>query len=200
MSSAYQEAQRVGQAALRTAILDAATRLLVIEGAAEFTVRRVAAEVGSSTKVIYTMFGGKDGLGEALFREGFVRLGRAQESVPLDPDPVAYVIALGTVYREFALAQPDYYRMMFEQAAPSCIRAPETVAAAEATLAKLRSAVDSCIDAGAFGRIDAGEVAEILWAAWHGAVSLELSGHFPQEGAAHRYERLVAAVVRAFRV
>ncbi|MFD0660124.1 TetR/AcrR family transcriptional regulator [Thermocatellispora tengchongensis] len=68
MTTAYEKAQLAGQNAVRTAILDAAIRLLADEGPAALTVRRISGDVGCSTKVIYTMFGGKDGLVEALWR------------------------------------------------------------------------------------------------------------------------------------
>lgn len=45
------------------------SRLLTQEGSAALTLRRVATDAGCSTTVLYTMFGGKDGPAEALYRE-----------------------------------------------------------------------------------------------------------------------------------
>ncbi|WP_239472172.1 TetR-like C-terminal domain-containing protein [Streptomyces sp. NEAU-S7GS2] len=93
---------------------------------------------------------------------------------------------LGTAYREHALAEPAYYRVMFEQAV------------AETAFEASTAAVTACIDSGAFRPGDAQEMAKILWAASHGAVSLEIAGHFPPDTAAHRYETLMTAVAQAF--
>src|SRR5688572_7662863 len=111
--TAYQQAQREGQEVVRAAILDAASRLLVSEGPAALTVRRISGEVGCSTKVIYTIFGGKEGLGEALWREGFGRFERRLLAVPCQDDPLADLHAGLGAYRDYALAEPDYYRVMF---------------------------------------------------------------------------------------
>src|ERR1700741_2206584 len=61
---------------LRQGMLDAASRLLVEEGAAALTVRKVAEAVNCSTTLLYSIFGGKDGLSNALYLEGFARLKR----------------------------------------------------------------------------------------------------------------------------
>ncbi|MEU8680297.1 TetR/AcrR family transcriptional regulator [Streptomyces sp. NPDC048611] len=198
MSTLYQDAQRTGQEAVRTAILDRAIDLLVAEGAAALTMRRIATEVGASTKVLYTMFGGKEGLADALYREGFARLRRAQERVPAEGDPLARLSALGRAYREHALAEPAYYRVMFEQAVPGYQPSAEALAVAETAFEASAAAVTDCIASGAFQPGDAQEIAKLLWAASHGAVSLEIAGHFPPDSATHRYETLMAAVARSF--
>jgi AcrR family transcriptional regulator len=78
----YELAQQQGQDVLRRTLLDVASRLLVGEDPQALTMRRVAATVGCSTTVLYTAFGSKDGLAEALFLEGFQRLRRRLEAVP----------------------------------------------------------------------------------------------------------------------
>ncbi|MGW4381445.1 TetR/AcrR family transcriptional regulator [Kitasatospora sp. NPDC004531] len=197
-STPYQDAQRAGQSAVRTAILDHAIDLLVTEGPAALTMRRIAAGIGASTKVLYTMFGGKEGLADALYREGFARLRRAQQHVPPAADPLSALNALGAAYRAHALAEPAYYRVMFEQAVPGYRPGPEALAAADHAFDASVAAVRACIDAGVFAPGDAHEISKLLWAAAHGAVSLELAGHFPPESAARRFDALLTAVGRAF--
>ncbi|MFJ9443150.1 TetR/AcrR family transcriptional regulator [Kitasatospora sp. NPDC101235] len=198
MSTPYQDAQRVGQDAVRAVILDCAIALLVAEGPAALTVRRIAAEIGSSTKVLYTMFGGKEGLLDALYREGFARLRRAQEQIPRGEDPLAYLTELGRAYRERAIAEPAYYRVMFEQPVPGFRPGAEALAVADSAFGASVAAVDACMAAGAFRPGDAQEVSRLFWAATHGAVSLELAGHFAPAEAGARYEALMAALGRAF--
>src|SRR5687767_7953678 len=100
----YQLAQRQGQEVLRRTLLDAASRLLVAEGPQALTMRRVADAVGCSTTVLYTAFGSKDSLADALFREGFERLRRRLEAVAPADDPLARLTALAHAYRDSALA------------------------------------------------------------------------------------------------
>ncbi|MFJ2781810.1 TetR/AcrR family transcriptional regulator [Kitasatospora sp. NPDC087315] len=198
MSTLYQDALRRGQEAARAAILDRAIALLVEEGSAALTMRRIATEIGASTKVLYTMFGGKDGLADALYREGFARLRRAQERVPRTADPLAHLDHLGTAYRRHALAEPAYYRVMFEQAVPGYRPSAEALAVAATAFDTSVAAVAACIEAGVFRPGDAQEISKLLWAAAHGAVSLELAGHFPPDTAARYYEALMTAVGHAF--
>ncbi|KQX53040.1 MULTISPECIES: TetR/AcrR family transcriptional regulator [unclassified Streptomyces] len=198
MSTPYQDAQRLGQNAVRTTILDRSIALLVAEGPAALTVRRISTDIGASTKVIYTMFGGKEGLIDALYREGFARLRRTQESIPRGDDPLAHLIALGTAYRRHALAEPAYYRVMFEQPVPGYRPSPEALAVAGTAFETSTAAVAACMDAGFLRPGDAHEVSKIFWAASHGAVSLEIAGHFAPEEAGARYEALMAAVGRAY--
>ncbi|MER8234637.1 WHG domain-containing protein [Streptomyces sp. NPDC094049] len=198
MSTPYQDARRIGQDAVRATILGRAVELLVSEGPAALTVRRISADIGASTKVLYTLFGGKEGLADALYREGFARLRRAQEGVPRGGGPLAHLVALGAAYRGYALAEPAYYRVMFERALPGHRPGPEALAVAETALGTSTAAVAACMEAGVLRPGDAREVSRALWAASHGAVSLEISGHFAPEEAAARYDALLAAVRRAF--
>jgi AcrR family transcriptional regulator len=197
--SPYELAQRQGQDALRRTLLDAASRLLVTEGPQALTMRRVAAAVGCSTTVLYTAFGSKDGLADALFLEGFQRLRRRLEAVPSGGDPLARLRALADAYRDSALQSRSYYGVMFQQAIPGYRPSAASLAAAGASLAVLTDAVRACIDAGVLRAGDPRAVAEVLWAAVHGAVSLELAGHFPDpEVAADRFRTLATAAALPF--
>lgn len=198
VNTPYQEAQRTGQTAVRTTILDHAIDLLVTEGPAALTMRRIATGIGASTKVLYTMFGGKEGLVDALYREGFARLRRVQQQTSRAEDPLTRLNDLAAAYRAHALAEPAYYRVMFEQAVPGFQPSAEALGAAESAFDASVAAVQACIDSGVFGPGDAYEISKILWAAAHGAVSLEIAGHFPPEAAARRFDTLMTAVGRAF--
>ncbi|SEG82885.1 DNA-binding transcriptional regulator, AcrR family [Nonomuraea solani] len=198
MTSAYRQAQREGQGVVRTAILDAAKRLLIAEGAAALTVRRISGEVGCSTKVIYTLFGGKDGLSEALWVEGFGRFERRLLEVPPEGDALARLYAGLTAYRDYALSEPDYYRLMFQGAMPGFEPGSEAIGAAKRTFDLLVRGVMSCLETGALRGAAAEEVADVLWMAMHGAVSLEISGFFDQDVAARRYRLLCTSVLSPF--
>ncbi len=146
------------------------------------------------------MFGGKEGLADALYREGFARLRRAQQQVTGSEDPLAHLSDLGAAYRAHALAEPAYYRVMFEQAIPGYRPSAEALNAAETAFDASVAAVQACIDSRVFRPGDAYEISKLFWAAAHGAVSLELAGHFPPESAARRFDTLMTAVGQTFLV
>ncbi|MEO3867268.1 TetR/AcrR family transcriptional regulator [Nonomuraea sp. B12E4] len=196
--SAYQQAQREGQSVVRAVILDVATRLLVSEGPAALTVRRISGEVGCSTKVIYTLFGGKDGLSEALWLEGFARFERRLLGVPPGDDPLARLIAGAQAYRDYALAESGYYRVMFQGAMPGFEPGPDALRAAKRTFEILVGWVADCLAAGALRGGTAEEIADVLWMAVHGAVSLENSGYFEGDEAERRFRLLSSSVLTPF--
>ncbi len=133
---------------MRAHLLDTAGRLLAEEGPAALTMRRVAAEVGCSTTVLYTLFGGKDGLAAGLYREGFARLRRRLDALPPGPDPVGRLLVLGAAYRASALADPHYYRVMFLGAIPGFVPDEDARAGCDAAFAPLVEAAHAGIEAG----------------------------------------------------
>lgn len=190
----YQRAQAHGLQALRRSVLNTASELLVTEGPQALTMRKVAAALGCSTTVLYTMFGGKDGIADALFREGFQRLRRRLESVPSDLPPFERLVGLTQAYRENALAERSYYGLMFEHAIPGYRPPSESVALARSSLAVLTDTIGACMAAGVLRRADPHEVTEVLWAAAHGAVSLELAGRLADpETAEQRFRTVTSA-------
>ncbi|TDD34775.1 TetR/AcrR family transcriptional regulator [Actinomadura sp. KC06] len=175
--SAYALAQRQGDRAIRTTLLDAASRLLAAEGSQALALRRIAAEAGCSTTVLYRMFGGKAGLTEALFIEGFERFRQRLAAVPHHPDPRDYVRELGRAYRANALAERNYYGLMFGETVPGFEPGEEAMAKAASAYEVLENAVGACAAAGLLIDADPGHVAASFWAGIHGFVSLELGGH-----------------------
>lgn len=162
------------KAETRTALLGAAGRILAEEGLAALTVRRAAAEVGASAKLVYTLFGGKDGLMEALYLDGFEGLARAVDGVGGDGAPAARLKALAGAYRRYALDHPDRYAVMFGDAGAGFSPSPDARRAAWSTFAALPRTLAELYPDRTPAEIDAD--ARALWAAMHGAVSLDLRG------------------------
>ncbi len=179
----YREERLRGREALRRGLLDAAGRLLVEEGPGALSMRRISREVNCSTKVLYTMFGGKQELVEELWLEGFDRLRRSAEAVEHPGDPWAYVVALGWAYRENALANPNHYAVMFGRAVPGFEPTEEGLRKSQRAFGVLVGAVEGCVEAGVVAPSDDPRaVASMLWATVHGVVSLELAGHMKGDG------------------
>jgi AcrR family transcriptional regulator len=195
--STYGRAYAAGPPAVRRLVLDAASRLLEAEGPEALTMRRIAAEAGCSTSVLYTMFGGKPGVAEGLWREGFDRLRQAMERVEAD-DPLGRLTALGQAYRASALANRPYYAVMFQRPIPGFEPSAEAYADSLRPLGILVDAVADCIRAGLFRPADPDHVAGVLWAAAHGAVSLELAGYEGASDAQARFQDLLAAAAAWF--
>ncbi len=157
----------------RQAIFDAAIAILREHGAGALTVRSVASAAGCSTTGVYTWFGSKNGLVEAIFVDGFRRFHDAQQAV-LDGDGMA-LLALANAYREWALANPTHYQVMFQAAVPGFEPSDQARAVAWSTFDQLVEAAEATRRARHLATpVD--ELAHHMWATVHGYVSLEFSG------------------------
>src|SRR5262249_27160835 len=120
----YAMARDSGREQLRRTILDVASRLLEAEGPDALTMRRIAGQGGWSTPGLYTQFGGKSGIADALWREGFDRLLTALEGARGDT-PLERVASMGRAYRVTALANRPYYAIMFQRPIPGFQPSPD---------------------------------------------------------------------------
>ncbi|GEM_PF-2112887 len=98
---------------LRDELVAAATAALTDGGPAALSVRALARDAGTSTQAVYSLFGGKEGLLDAVLAEGFAQLGIALASVAPDPDPLRALADLGRAYRAWAHESPSLYVAMF---------------------------------------------------------------------------------------
>ena len=163
---------------LRGRLIEAAARLLVEEGPAALSTRRLAAAVGSSTMAVYTHFGGMDDLVRAMVYEGFARLNERMSAIGPSDDPVADVVALGMAYRDNASEHRHLYAVMFGGSSLGGFSLTDDDRMyGRFTLEKLVAAVNRCIEEGRFRPGDAELVAHQMWIALHGLATLELGGY-----------------------
>lgn len=182
----------------------AAARLLSQEGPHALSLRRVAAEVGASTQAVYTLFGGKPGLADALYAEGFRRLSASMraglEATGAAPGDPARLLGLGRGYRRFALAEPAFFAVMFGRAVAGFVPARRTRATGRAqTLGQVEAAAQQCLDAGTLHAPDAAVLARRCWATTHGLAALEVAALLSGEDADGFAEQTFALVVEAHR-
>jgi AcrR family transcriptional regulator len=179
------------------ALLRAAGEVLAAEGPAALTVRRIAHEAGISTINVYSRFGGKDGLLEQLYLEGFHRLAEAMNAEPTTADPLDDLLRCGLAYRRFALEHTTLYRVMFDRALPEFQPDDDTLVAATETLKLLAARVERVVEAGEFAPVDGLHTAATIWAACHGAMSLELKAVGPPQVDWERvYQQMMVMVAR----
>jgi AcrR family transcriptional regulator len=193
----FRRAHEAFQARSRDAVLEAARRILAKEGVSALTVRRLAQALGCSTKVIYTRFGGKDGLVHALYVEAFARLAEALAAVPLAYDPLVRLKGGIDAYRQVALADPIGYQIMFGGAIGEFTPPLASRRQAGETFGAMRRGVQNCMEAGLLAKGDANRTAKLIWATMHGAVSLELLGLLSEADPARFYADAVGATLRA---
>jgi len=97
---------RTHDEALRLKLLDRAGELIAADGPKALSLRKLAADAGTSTTAVYSLFGSKPDLVNALYTEGFRRFGARMAGTALTGDPVEDLVALGSAYRAMYYA-PD---------------------------------------------------------------------------------------------
>ena len=179
--------------AIRQRVLDSTGELLVRSSPASLTVRAVAAQAGCSTMMIYTLFGGKEPLLEAVYLDAFERLQTALDSCSQESDAIERLRRLAHAYRSFGLANRTLYAAMFSQPIASARLSGTQARRQTQSFALLVEAVRYARDMGALPmRYSLDIVADSLWSVVHGHVSLEVSGHFDDANASSkRFEALV---------
>lgn len=149
---------------MRQRLLDAALDALQREGAAGLTVRNITERAGCSTTGIYTYFGGKRGLIDAILLDGFTSFDETLSPHYRNGD----LLEAGRAYRRWALRNPMHYLVMFGRAVPDF--EPGEAAALRAA-GSFESLVEAVRVAGADDPVTA---AYHLYATSHGYVMLEL--------------------------
>jgi AcrR family transcriptional regulator len=204
----FRQAQEDLRSTLRQGMLDGATRLLTEEGPAALTVRRVADAVNCSTTLLYTLFGGKDGLANELYLEGFARLKQEFETASLQAarkkcaqDGLGPLLLHARVYHQYAKRNPSYYRVMFGDAIAGFVPPLASRKRAWESLAVLIQAFEAAMKDGTLAPGNPTAAARLLWAAMHGAVSLELKGYYlKSERADELFDAAVNAVLRSLQL
>jgi len=156
---------------LRQRLVSAAADRLAHHGPNALSLRELAQSQGTSTSAIYTIFGGKAELIEAIVREAHDSFSAAQREALGAGDSLECLQRLGMAYRRWALDHSSLYLVMFgchPEAPPPDI--------AFQSFEPLLNAVSHLIEAGTLRPSDARLLARSMWAAVHGWVMLEITG------------------------
>jgi AcrR family transcriptional regulator len=162
----------------RTALRAAAERLVADGGPAALSVRAVAAEAGTTTRAVYSLFGSKEGLVvDALAQSAFEFLADGVDKLVETDDPVADLVAVGVpVFRTLVLEHPALYRIAFQRIVPGLRAGPEVTAARALAHTRLHAKIQRVEDAGLLGAKTVVEAAVEFNAMLEGLANAELRG------------------------
>lgn len=144
---------------------------------------------------IYNHFSSKSGVVDALFRRGFDRLYDALETAHRLSDDEAALRAGLVIYRALALDRPATYQLMMMRSIPGHEPSERAMTSAEQAFAQLVRAVQRMMDSGRFAPGDPREIAQRIWAACHGWISLELFNIGFSDDASVGYDGLVDLLI-----
>jgi AcrR family transcriptional regulator len=180
------------RAARRQLITDTARKLAEDEGWDAVTTRRLSTEIEYSQPVLYKHFSSMDGIVAAVAVQGFGELADALSSARSGATDGRDALArVAHAFIGFAHDNPALFDAMFTRATTLRFATPETPAELNAAFAELRAAVDLVA-----GTRDTDTLAEVVWAALHGLVTLDRSGRLRPEYRVARVDLLVSAFSR----
>jgi len=166
---------------VRAGIGAAASRLYAKGGLAAITMRDLAEATGRSPMGLYRYFSDRDEIVAWLRTDAFNRFSEALEKAfASGADAFSRARAVGQAYLDFALKNPDAYRLMFDMSQPDDARYPALVeAAARANKTVTRHVI--ALSQASVVQGDPEIVGRALWAAAHGVIVLYLAGRLPTE-------------------
>jgi AcrR family transcriptional regulator len=175
----------------------AAEALFAERGAEAVTMRELAQALGVSAMTPYRYFKDKDAILAAVRAAAFNRFAAALEAAGAGSgDALAHSRAAGEAYIEFALSEPQAYRLMFDLNQPTESDYPELQAALTRARRTMTTHVEALIAEGLLTG-DAEMIGHMFWASLHGVLMLRLSDKLsPGVDAAQLQAQLIGALTR----
>mgnify|MGYP000064087614 FL=1 len=164
---------------LRLALLDAAIDQIKEHGVEKLSMRGIARIVGVSQTAPYRHFEDKNHLLAEVATQAFSELYDISIAAinPIE-SPIKNIHATGLVYLQYAIDNPEKYRVIFGSRIQNRQSYPSMIEAGEKSFQILIDQVERGIEAGDFIPGCALILANTLWTQVHGAASLILDGFY----------------------
>ena len=134
-----EDTRAIRRDATRARILDAAWDLARRDGLAAITLREVARRVGMRAPSLYTYFGSKNAMYDAMYADGARQLAETLAGLPQADDPRETLRGRMRLFIAFCVADPVRYQMIFERPVPGFEPAPQSFQITAAALAGTRA-------------------------------------------------------------
>lgn len=164
---------------LRLALLDAAIDQIKEHGVEKLSMRGIARIVGVSQTAPYRHFEDKNHLLSEVATQAFAELYEvSMAAINPSDSPINNIHATGLVYLQYAMNNPEKYRVIFGSRIQNRQSYPSMIEAGEKSFQILIDQVERGIEAGDFIPGCALILANTLWTQVHGAASLILDGFY----------------------
>ena len=163
---------------LKNALIKAGVEILASEGLGALSLRKVAKQAGVSHAAPYAHFADKQALIAAISTEGFKQLYIQIEAVRSahQNSPSKLLIETAWAYIQFAMKEPDRFKIMFSSVLEKEKEYPDFVEISQQNFLQLVTMVEICQQAGVLKPGPADLTAVSVWAAVHGLTMLLLEG------------------------
>jgi AcrR family transcriptional regulator len=157
---------------VRTAILQAAWKLVKKDGWQALSIRKIADAIEYSTPVIYDHFEKKEAILYEFAKEGFLLLSKKILAAKKKyPDPAERLEAMAKAYWSFAINNEEYYQLMYGLGMPSC-EVEDRQSDCECYDRLLLETIQDIIDQSRNPHADATLKYYTLWSILHGLIAI----------------------------
>jgi AcrR family transcriptional regulator len=165
---------------VRAEIGAAAAELYAEHGETGITIREIAKATGRSPMGLYRYFGDREEIIAFLRASAFDQFSDALEKAfASGGDSFARARAVGRAYLDFALENPESYRLMFDMSRPDDTKYPALAQASKRAGETVTRHVKDLAKAGIVHG-DTDTIGASMWAAAHGVIVLYLAGRLPK--------------------
>ena len=163
--------------ATRELLRTVAERIVAEEGLGALSVRAVADAARTTTRAVYSTFGSKDGLVDALAQTAFEFLYAEIGKLPETKDPIHDLVDMAIkVFRRLALEHPVLYRIAFQRVAPALRAGTDVTMARQRAFAQLQNKIRRLERAGLLGSVSLHDATVAIEAMMEGLANAELRG------------------------
>ncbi len=161
---------------LKNALIQAGVQILAKEGVSGLSLRKVAKQAGVSHAAPYSHFADKQALIAAISTEGFKQLYVQLEGIfkTRQHEPPTLLVETAWAYVEFALNEPDRFKLMFSSVLEKEKEYPDFVHFSQENFSQIVEMVKICQSEGVLRSGPAELTTVSVWGAVHGLVMLVL--------------------------
>jgi AcrR family transcriptional regulator len=177
---------------LRQKILDVSREILLSQGFAALTMRRVAEAIDYSPAAIYLHFQSREQIAQELCFAGLRRLYERLQSVTAK-DPATRLSGYARAYLEYSQSDPETYRLIFmaDSQLTKAVFTHQDSGGGEGALRLIVTAFTELHNGSKKTCGKPSELAELFWASLHGLASLRIACSQALTGNEFRLAQLV---------
>jgi AcrR family transcriptional regulator len=130
--------------ATREEILEAAWQQVRAGGLAALSLRDLARSIGMQPPSLYSYFGSKNAIFDAMYAQGAQQFVEGQRALPRSDDPLVALKAIVRFFVSFCAADPARYQLLFQRTIPGFEPSPESFKISQDSLGDLAGLLASC--------------------------------------------------------